>query len=344
MKERIDLRSDTVTEPTQEMRDAMYTAAVGDDVFGEDKTVMELENLAAEMLDKESGLFVASGTMGNLISVLCHTKPGDEAMMDKKAHIYYFERGMSTIAGVTPVPLESDHGVVRPDHIREQLRGASGHESDVALLCLENTHNLRGGTVSTVAEMNETCSFAKEHGMKIHLDGARLFNAAVALGVPAKDLAGGADSVMVCLAKSLCAPVGSVLVGSGDFIKKARHWRSILGGGMRQAGVIAAAGIVALRTMVDRLAVDHDNAKFLGQELNKMPGFKVNESLTQTNLVYCELDQGLDSPQRFELKMRELGMYCFAASQTELRFCTHKDVTRQQIESAIGIIKQVYKK
>lgn len=344
MKEIIDLRSDTVTEPTPEMREAMYNAVVGDDVFGEDKTVMELENLAAEMLGKEAGLYVASGTMGNLIAVLCHTKPGDEAMMDKKAHIYYFERGMSTIAGVTPIPLESDNGTVRPDHIKAQMRGASGHESDVALLCLENTHNLRGGTVSSVSDMYETCSFAKESGMKIHLDGARIFNAAVALKVPVSDLALGADSVMVCLAKSLCAPVGSVLVGSGDFIQKARHWRSMLGGGMRQAGVIAAAGVVALRTMVDRLAIDHDNAKFLGHELNKIPGMKVNESLVHTNLVYCELDPAIDTPQQFELKMREHGVYCFAASQTELRFSTHKDVDLQQIERALAIMKLSYVK
>jgi len=342
MKEGIDLRSDTVTEPTQAMWEAMNNAVIGDDVFGEDKTVMSLESLAADILGKEAGLFVASGTMGNLLAVLCQTKPGDEAMVEKLAHIYYFERGMASIAGVTPVLLESDNGVVRPDHIRAQFRGASGHESKIALLCLENTHNLHGGTVSTVKEMEANYAFAKQNGMKIHVDGARLFNAAVALNVPAADLVRGADTVMVCLAKSLCAPVGSVLVGSVDLIKKARQWRSILGGGMRQAGIIAAAGVVALETMVERLAEDHANAKYLGQELSKIPGVTVNRELIHTNLVYGMLDPKLATPAEFEAKLQQYNVYCFAASQTEVRFATHKDVTHNQITEALGIMKKLF--
>jgi len=342
LKKRIDLRSDTVTEPTQEMRDAMHTAVVGDDVFGEDSTVAEFEALAADMLGKEAGLLVTSGTLGNLLAVLCHTKPGDEVMVEKKAHIYYFERGMTTVAGVTPFPLSSDRGVIRPEHIKAEMRGASGHESDVALLCLENTHNLWGGTAVTAQEMDAACDFAKQHGMKVHLDGARLFNAAVALGAPAKELARGSDSVMICLAKSLCAPVGSALVGSREFIKKARRWRSILGGGMRQAGIIAAAGSVALRTMVDRLAVDHENAKLLGRELNTIPGLKVDESIIHTNLVYAVVDPAQTTPRDFVTALRERDVYCFAASQTELRFATHKDVTKEQILEAVAIMKQVY--
>ena len=342
MKTKIDLRSDTVTQPTQEMRDAMHTANIGDDVFGEDDTVKEFEALSAEMLGKEAGLFVGSGTLGNLLAVLCHTKPGDEVMVEEKAHIYYFERGMATVAGVKPWVISSDKGIIRPDHVKAKLRGASGLKSDVTLVCLENTHNLWGGTVTKPHEMDETCTFAKQNHMKVHLDGARLFNAAVSLGVPAKDLTRGSDSVMICLAKSLCAPVGSALVGDRDFIQRARRWRSTLGGGMRQSGVLAAAGIVALRTMIDRLAVDHENAKLLGKELKTIPGIDVDESIIHTNLVYGRLDPKLATPADFEMTMREHGVYCFAASQTEVRFCTHKDVSKEQILEAVSIIKQVY--
>jgi len=344
MKKRIDLRSDTVTEPTQEMRDTMYTAVVGDDVFGEDYTVAGLEALAAEMLGKEEGLFVASGTLGNLLAVLCHTRPGDEVMVEKKAHIYYFEGGMTAVAGVKPWITSSDKGIIRPDHLQSEMRGASGLKSNISLVCLENTHNLWGGTVSTAQETDAVCDFAKQNGMKVHLDGARLFNAAIALGVPAKELTRGSDSVMICLAKSLCAPVGSVLAGDADFIRKARGWRKILGGGMRQSGILAAAGEVALRTMVDRLAEDHDNAKLLGKELNCIPGIKVDESIIHTNLVYGLLDPSLATPGEFEMKLRQHDVHIFAASQTEVRFCTHKDVSRGQILEAVSIIKQVFGK
>jgi threonine aldolase len=342
MRDGIDLRSDTVTTPTPEMWEAMNKAEIGDDVFGEDKTVIALENLAAEKLGKESGLFVASGTMGNLLATLAQSRPGDEAMVENRAHTYYFEHGMAAIAGVMPTLLDSDHGIVHPHHIKEKLRGASGHESDVALLFLENTHNLHGGTVASVKDMDETCEFAKSLGMRIHVDGARLFNAAVALGVNARELVRGADTVMVCLAKSLCAPVGSVLVGDRDTIKKARGWRSVIGGGMRQAGILAAAGIVALETMVDRLREDHENAKFLGEGLSEIPGITVDMSILQTNLVYGVLDSGFAAPPEFEKKMKERNVYCFAASQTEVRFATHKDVSRQEIETALSIMKEVF--
>ncbi|HHY38241.1 MAG TPA: low specificity L-threonine aldolase, partial [Clostridia bacterium] len=253
----IDLRSDTVTRPTPEMRRAMAEAEVGDDVYGEDPSVRQLEEIAAETMGKEAALFVASGTMGNQVALMAHTRRQDEVLLEAESHIFFYEAGgMAVLSGLMPFPIRTEDGILRPTDLERALRPSDIHFPKPSLVCLENTHNRHGGRVAGVEEIKKTCDFAHAHGLKVHLDGARIFNAAVALGVNVKSLVKDVDSVMFCLSKGLCAPVGSMLAGTRDFIEEARRCRKLLGGGMRQAGVLAAAGIVALKTMVDRLAED----------------------------------------------------------------------------------------
>jgi threonine aldolase len=258
----IDLRSDTITHPTPKMRQAMFEAEVGDDVYGEDPTVNRLEVMAAASMGKEAALLTTSGTQSNLIAVLTHTNHGDEIIMGDEAHIFWYEvGGVAALGGVTMRTLPNDrYGRLNPDDIEREIRDSDIHYPETTLCCLENTHNRCGGTVLTPDYTNQVCNLAHRCGLKLHMDGARIFNAAIALGVPACALVENADSVSLCLSKGLSAPVGSLLCGSRDFIEQARKLRKMLGGGMRQAGVIAAAGIVALETMVERLAEDHANA------------------------------------------------------------------------------------
>ena len=287
----IDLRSDTVTHPTPEMRQAMFEAEVGDDVYGEDPTINRLEMMAAASMGKEAALLTTSGTQSNLIAVLTYTNHGDEIIVGDEAHMFWYEvGGAAALGGVTMHTLPNDScGRINPDDIDRAIRDKDVHYPQTTLLCLENTHNRCGGAVLTTDYTNEVCNLAHRRGLKVHLDGARIFNAAIALGVPACALTENVDSVSLCLSKGLSAPVGSLLCGSKDFVERARKFRKMLGGGMRQAGVIAAAGIVALETMVERLAEDHANARRLAQGLAGIKGISLAQDDIPTNIVMFHL-------------------------------------------------------
>ena len=286
MHDIVDLRSDTLTLPTPQMREAMARAEVGDDVWEEDPTVKRLEAMAAERLGKEAGLFVASGTMGNLVSVVSQTQAGQEVVLDLDSHIFNYEgAGSAVIGSVQMRPVKTARGFLAPEQVREALRPANIHVPPTGLVCIENTHNRHGGTCCTPEEIGAVAAVAHGANVPVHLDGARLFNAAVALRRDAREFTRDVDSVTFCVSKGLAAPVGSVVCGSRVFITRARRVRKMVGGGMRQAGVIAAAGIVALETMVDRLAEDHANALRLAEGIAKLPGLRVDLASVQTNIV-----------------------------------------------------------
>jgi threonine aldolase len=291
----IDLRSDTVTQPTPEMRRAMAEAEVGDDVYGEDPTVNHLQAMAAAHTGHEAGLFVSSGTQGNLIAVLAHCERGDEVILGKSAHTFLYEAGgISALGGVhsSQIPNQPD-GTLALEDIAAAIRPDDSHHPITRLITLENTHNRCGGAVLGADYTRTVADFAHSRNIKLHIDGARLFNAAVSLGISAKELSAPADSVTFCLSKALCAPVGSVLTGSHDFIRRAHRARKILGGGMRQAGILAAAGIVALETMVDRLADDHRRAQTLAAGLRTLPGLVLDPGSPHTNMIFCTLADGV---------------------------------------------------
>lgn len=338
----IDLRSDTVTKPTQAMRDAMATAEVGDDVYGEDPTVLRLEELAARMLGKEAGLFVVSGTMGNQVAIMTHTQRGDELITEAESHIFYYEVGdIAVLSGVQARQVPGKRGIMDPDDVKHAIRDASNiHFPRTSLIALENTHNRGGGKVWPIEYVREIAGTAREHGIAIHMDGARIFNASVASGIVPDVWASYADSVMFCLSKGLCAPIGSLLVGSREYIDKARKNRKRLGGGLRQAGIIAAAGIVALETMVDRLAEDHANAKLLASELAKL-GYGADPAEAETNMAMVDIAaSGRDAPA-FVRAIKEKGVLCNAVTPTTVRLVTHHDVTNQQCYEAVQAFKSL---
>ena len=339
---RIDLRSDTVTTPTPEMRKAMAAAEVGDDVYGEDPTVRKLEEKGATLLGKEDGLYVPSGTMGNLVAIMTHTARGNEIILEAESHIYYYEvGGLAVVAQVLPRLIAGRRGAFGPETLRATLRAPNIHFPIPALLCLENTHNRAGGAVWPPAEFEATAQAAHKAGLAVHLDGARIFNAAVFLSCTASELAREVDSVMFCLSKGLSAPVGSVLVGRKDFIARARKNRKVLGGGLRQAGVIAAAGLVALETMVDRLAEDHANAQTLATGLANTAGLRVDLEGVQTNMVMCFVDGlGVPAPE-FARRLGEKGVLTNAVDAKKVRFVTHKDVSGADIGQALSVIAAV---
>jgi threonine aldolase len=293
----VDLRSDTVTQPTPEMRAAMSMAEVGDDVYGEDGTINLLQDAAAKKMGKAAGLFVPSGTMGNLIAVLTHCARGDEALMGDKGHTFLFEAGgISALGGVFAHTLPNQaNGTIKLEDIQNGIRPDDLHQPPTRLLILENTQNRCGGVVLTKDYLGEAADFIHRKGMKLHIDGARIFNASVALGISAKELVENADSITFCLSKGLSAPVGSVLCGKKEFIEKARRLRKMLGGGMRQAGILAAAGLVALDTMIDRLAEDHQRAKHLAEALCHIPGIRFEMGLPETNMVFPSLEASIKS-------------------------------------------------
>lgn len=335
----IDLRSDTITLPTEAMREAMASAAVGDDVFGEDPTVAELETLAAQMLGKDAGLFLPSGTMGNLVAVLTHTQKGDEVIVEADAHVYYYEVGsISAVAGVIPRPVAGTLGYIAPSQLRAAIRPPNVHFPPPRLLCLENTHNRAGGIPFGPDEMDAVCLAARELGLAVHVDGARIFNAAVAFGVPAKSLVRHADSVMFCVSKGLSAPVGSLLVGSTEFIERARRFRKMVGGGMRQAGVIAAAGVVALRTMVDRLADDHASARHLAEGVAGLPGLSVDLERVRTNIVLVWLDEGRWTAAQFLARLKQEGVLAVPVGDYSVRFVTNRHIAADSVDRAISAI------
>ncbi len=336
---RIDLRSDTVTQPTPEMREAMARARVGDDVFGEDPTVNELEALAASMLGKEAGLLVTSGTQGNLVSLMAHCNRGDEVIMGHDSHTYNYEQlGAAVLGGIGPrvVPNQPD-GTMRLADIEAAIMPDNVHFGISRVVSLENTHNRCGGAYLTPEYTDAVADLAHAHGLKLHIDGARIFNAAVAQGVDVKALTRGADSVTFCLSKGLSAPVGSVVVGSASFIKRARRVRKVLGGGMRQAGVIAAAGIVALTQMVDRLAEDHAHARRLAQGLAALPG--IEPEPVHTNIVYFRVRHPFYTAQTLQEALQKQGVGVLALGADRIRAVTHYGITAADIEDTLAILQ-----
>ena len=339
----IDLRSDTVTKPTPAMLEAMATAPVGDDVYGEDPTVTRLEAMVAELAGKEAGVFVPSGTMGNLIAVLSHCGRGDEMILGDQSHIHFYEQGgTAALGGVHPRTLRNRaDGTLDLAEVEAAIRGDNEHFPVTRLLCLETTHNRCGGVVLPVDYMDAAGELAHRHGLPLHVDGARLWNAAVHLGVSPARLLRGADSASLCLSKGLAAPVGSVVVGSAAFIRKVRRNRKVVGGGMRQAGVIAAAGIVAVTAMVERLADDHENARALARGLADIEGISVDPAAVQSNIVIFELRRADMTPAQLASGLRELGVLLSPLDSTRLRAVTHYHVGPADIDRTLAALRAV---
>jgi threonine aldolase len=341
--EYIDLRSDTVTKPTPEMREAMAEAEVGDDVYRDDPTVNRLEELAAEMLGKEAALFVPSGTMGNLIALLVHCQRGDEVIVGNQSHIYLNEAGgMSALGGIHPCPIPNQKdGTLRLDDILASIRTEDVHHTITRLICLENTQNICGGVALTPNYTREVGDIAHHNGLLLHIDGARIFNAAVAQNVSIRELVEPADSVMFCLSKGLAAPVGSMLVGTRKFMTRARHIRKMLGGGMRQVGIVAAAGIISLEQMVNRLSDDHARARKLGDGLRRVRGLVVDEGSPHSNMVYLNLadDVVMDAGQICE-KMAARGLLLDAENARRFRLVTHYWVNDHAVEKTISAFRE----
>jgi len=338
----IDLRSDTVTRPTQEMRRAMFEAEVGDDVYGEDPTVNRLERTAAAMLGKEAALFVPTGTQGNQVAILTHTRRGDEVIVEAESHVFYYEvAGIAALAGAQTRTVAGNRGAMEPAAVKAAIRTPNVHFPTTALVCVEQTHNRAGGCIVPMENIRAVAAVAHEAGIPVHMDGARVFNAAVALGLPVSEVVAPVDSVMFCLSKGLAAPVGSMLVGSAEFIARARRNRKLLGGGMRQAGVLAAAGLVALESMVNRLAEDHANAQTLAKGLLAIDGLTVDLETVQTNMVMFDV---LDPRWDGELlagALSKAGILCGATGPRRVRLVTHKDVATSDIPEALERIAAV---
>ena len=338
----VDLRSDTVTEPTPSMRQAMAEAKVGDDVFGEDPTVNRLEEMAAERLGKEAALFVASGTMGNLVSQLAHCNRGDEMILGDHSHVFHDEQGgTASIAGVHPRTLPNlPDGKIALEDIEAAIRPDDVHFPVTRLIMLENTHNHCNGNPLDVEYMQAVKKLADRHEIKIHVDGARVFNAAVALAVDVSELAAQTDSVSFCLSKGLAAPVGSVVCGTKDFIARARRARKVLGGGMRQAGVLAAAGIVALTEMTKRLAQDHANARRLAEGLAEIDGLTIDPNDIKTNIVFFEITHKDIPAVELEKRLYLKGVKVLATGIRRLRAVTHYHITPQDIEHVLMVFNK----
>jgi threonine aldolase len=338
----IDLRSDTVTRPTPAMRRAMADAEVGDDVFREDPTVRLLEETAAALLGKESALFVPSGTMGNQIAVNVWTRPGQEVILEERSHILNYEMGtMAAFSGVLPRPLRGEGGSVTAEAVRGAIRPPVYYLTQTGLIALENTHNMAGGTVFPQTEAESICLLARERGLPVHLDGARIFNAAAAAGREAKDLARPFDSVMFCLSKGLGAPVGSILAGPAKFIGEALRVRKRLGGGMRQAGILAAAGLVALRDNVGRLSDDHANARLLAERCAALPGIDADARRVETNILIFRVASPELTATRLVERWKEAGVLALALDERQVRVVTHYDVSRPQIETAAEALGRI---
>lgn len=339
----IDLRSDTVTQPTDAMRAAMATAPVGDDVYGEDPTVNRLQELAAERVGMEAALFMPSGSMGNLIAVKCHTQPGDEVVLQRDAHILQYEMGgLCWFSGTVPQTLEGERGILHPDEVRASLHSEMPYyRMRTGLVCVENTHNSGGGSVYPPEYLADIRAAADAHGLPVHMDGARLFNAAVGSGVPAARITQHVDSVMFSLSKGLSAPVGSMLCGNREFIEKARRVRRVVGGGMRQAGILAAAGIIALETMVERLAEDHRMARALAEGLAEVPGIEIDPDLVQTNILMCRLEGGAEACRALVAGLKERGVLVSQLTADTVRLVTHRHIGYNQVTSALAAIRDV---
>ncbi len=339
----IDLRSDTITRPTSAMRKAMAEAEVGDDVFGEDPTVNRLESLAATLMGKEAALMVASGTMGNIVAQLAHCGRGEETILGDQSHVFFYEQGgASALGGIHPrtVPNDPD-GTLSLERIEEAVRPDDVHFPSSRLIILENTHNRCQGTPLSPQYTASVGELARRYGLSLHIDGARIFNAAVALGVEAKALAAPADSITFCLSKGLAAPIGSVLCGGEAFIARARRVRKSLGGGMRQAGIIAAAGLVALEEMVDRLAEDHANAKALAEGLSKIKGLQIDPGAVFTNIVYFGLEKKDVTAPDLAVALRDEGVLLLATGPQQLRAVLNYHVDRDRVNQALAVVDRI---
>ncbi len=342
MAEYSDFRSDTVTRPTENMRKAMAEAVVGDDVLGDDPTVQKLESLAAEMVGKEAALYVPSGTMANSISIKCWTTELDEVIVEERAHLYNMESThMTFIARVTPRPLLSNRGAMDPEEVERNIRKPTVHIPRTSLICVENTHNNWSGAVVPMENLKAIREIADRHEVKIHFDGARVFNAIHATGIPVKEYAKIGDSLMFCLSKGLSAPVGSMLTGPKDFIDYARRVRKALGGGMRQVGVLAAPGIVALTEMVDRLKEDHVRAKKLALAIQDLPGIDLNPDHTDTNIVIFGFNHAKISIPEFLARLKDHEILALATTGGRIRFVTHNDIGDKDIEKAISAFREI---
>lgn len=340
----IDLRSDTVTRPTAAMRKAMAEAEVGDDVYGEDPTVNILQEKAAEIFGKEASLFVPTGSMGNQIAVKLHTKPGDEYIIEARGHIYNYELGASaTISGAMPRPVRSanDNGMLTWEEIKSALRlNMPYYTSPTSLVCLENTHNFGGGSVMSAAECETICDEAHKLGLPVHVDGARIFNAATALNESVAELTKKVDSVQFCLSKGLGAPIGSMLVGTKDFIDEARIWRKRLGGGMRQVGVLAAAGIIALEESPKRLHTDHENAKRLAEGVANLKGVSIDAEKVRTNIVIFDVSASDKTSDEVCRSLQEKNILA-SPFGSSIRMVTHCDVSRADIEKTLSALENI---
>jgi|TARA_B100000809_G_scaffold128478_1_gene126597 threonine aldolase len=343
----IDLRSDTVTKPTDEMRRAMAEAEVGDDVYGEDPSVNELQERSAALLGHEAGLLTSSGTMGNLLATLTYCNPGDEIVMGDQAHMFWNEGGgQAALAGVqTRLIPQSASGGIDADDVARNIRPAGNpHVAATKIVCLENTQNRCSGMVMTPAETKAVCDVAHGAGVAVHLDGARIFNAAVALEVPVAELTRDVDDASFCLSKALSCPVGSVLVGSKDFIQEATRWRKMVGGGSRQAGILAAAGLVALDTMIDRLAEDHQNARRLAAGLANIDGLSVDADSIQTNIVIFDIDEKVGAVPDFITAMKDADVLVSYPGEHSVRMVTHRHISGDDVEEALSRTSKVVRK
>lgn len=332
----IDLRSDTVTKPTPEMRRAMMEAEVGDDVYGEDPTINRLEQRAAEIAGKEAALFVPTGTMGNTIGIKLLTEHGQEVICDSRAHILDYELAMvAWFSGCVVRPVPTENGVLQWDQVRRLIKPVSPHAAPTGAVALENTNNMHGGTVYPLSVVRGICEGAHERGVRVHMDGARVFNAATALGVTVREIAAPVDTIMFCLSKALGAPVGSMLAGPADLIAKGRLYRKRLGGGMRQAGVLAAAGLIALEQTPKRLAEDHCNAKFLAEGLSRIPGIEVDPAKVCTNITIFDVSGTGVAPAEISVRLRQCRVLINPINERQMRAVTHYDVDRAACAQAL---------
>lgn len=340
--EKIDLRSDTVTHPTEKMRQLMATAPVGDDVYGDDETVIRLERKAAELLGKEAAMFVPSGVFGNQVSVLTHTKRAQEIILGEKCHIIEHEAGsVALISNVQTRTIDDSTGEMDPREVERIIRKAEDiHFPHTGLICVETAHST--GNVASLENLQEIHAIAKKHGIPVHLDGARLFNAATYLGVEGKDIAEYADSVSLCLSKGLCAPVGSVVAGTKEFIHEARKNRKILGGGMRQAGILAAAGLEALE-MRKRLKEDHENALYFGEELDKIPGIRVHKDAIKINMIFFEIEKENFDDEKFVSHLKDRDILINGQDGGLYRFVTHYYITRERMDTVLEILREYFR-
>lgn len=341
-REFIDLRSDTVTLPTEEMLEAIRHTKLGDDVFREDQTVNRLEEMAAAKMGKESALLVASGTQANLVSLMSNTERGELVILESESHIYWYEvGGISAIAGLLPLPVKSQHGALDPKDVEAAIRPKNIHFPECTLICVENTHNRHGGTIVTPDQIQAVSTVAKAHGMRIYMDGARIFNAAVALKIDVKEFTKQVDNLMFCLSKGLSCPVGSVIAGNQEFIDKARKFRKILGGGMRQAGIIAAPGIVALEKMIDSLEEDNVNAKHLAKGIAKVHGVGVDLDRVETNMVVFDIAGLGVGDEEFLLKLKGKGVLALMLDKNKVRMVTHRGIEKEHVEKAAAAVANV---